>query len=554
MRRLLTGLAVVVAVGLLALAPTRAAKKGKRYAFLVACKDYQAGQFRKLPGTIPEMGEFRQALLDSGFAAEDVVFLHDEHPQRRFQSEKQKILDELDLLLARLTKDDTLVVALNGHGLHFKGDKVGYFVPVDGKLARRPSLVPMDGPGGLFAKLKGCEAGSKLLLVNACRNDPLDASDFAAKVIDDQDDAEVPAGIAALYSCRPGQKSYEYPEKSKVGKPGRSLFYHHLTQAWRGRYSAGKPVTVEHLFEEVRGRTAKDAAAVFAAKQIPEVRRKYDGRWVVNEAVLVEITNSIGRRLVLIPKGKFLMGSPKGEAEREPFGKGSEEQHEVEITRPFYLGMYEVTQAEYEKVMGTNPSWFSATGGGKAKVGPDTSKFPVEQVSWKDAVEFCEKLSARAAEKRSGRVYRLPTEAEWEYACRGGASTKPFHFATSIPSLSSTQANFNGNFPYGGAAKAPSLERTTTVGSYKANAFGLFDMHGNVWEWCADWYDKDYYKTSPRKDPTGPTTGTARVLRGGSWDGSGQICRAAFRLFYDPGIRGSIIGFRVACPPPPGTP
>jgi formylglycine-generating enzyme required for sulfatase activity len=222
-----------------------------------------------------------------------------------------------------------------------------------------------------------------------------------------------------------------------------------------------------------------------------------------------EVTNSIGMKLVLIPKGKFLMGSPKDEADREPFDKGSEEQHEVEISRPFYLGAHEVTQGQFREVMGYNPSYFSLNakgkegvkygvvkpGGGKAKVSGEksTDAFPVENVFYDEAVEFCAKLSARSAEKRDKRVYRLPTEAEWEYACRGGASTKPFHFATGISSLSSTQANFDGKYPYGGAAKGPYLERTTTVGSYKPNAFGLFDLHGNVWEWCADWYDKDYY-------------------------------------------------------------
>jgi formylglycine-generating enzyme required for sulfatase activity len=208
------------------------------------------------------------------------------------------------------------------------------------------------------------------------------------------------------------------------------------------------------------------------------------------------------------------------------------------------MGVYEVTQGEYEKVMGTNPSNFSPTGGYKDRVeGKDTSQFPVENVSWNDAVEFCKKLSELPEEKRSGRVYRLATEAEWEYACRGGASSsKPFHFGDS---LSSTQANFDGNYPYGGAGKGPYLKRTTRVGSYQANTFGLYDMHGNVWEWCADWYDENYYKDSPRKDPTGPATGTSRVLRGGSWDGNGSNCRSAYRLNDGPGRRGSDIGFRV---------
>ena len=186
-----------------------------------------------------------------------------------------------------------------------------------------------------------------------------------------------------------------------------------------------------------------------------------------------DFTNSIGMRLVLIPAGKFIMGSPKDEKDRGD----DEDQHEVEITKPFYLGVYTVTQAEYEKIMKTNPSWFSARGKGKDKVANvDTAQFPVEMVSWNDAVAFCKKLSELPEEKKAGRTYRLPTEAEWEYACRAGTSTA-FHFGNS---LSSTQANFDGNYPYGKAGKGPYLGRTAKVDSYPANAFGLYDMHGGI--------------------------------------------------------------------------
>src|SRR5262249_14353176 len=153
--------------------------------------------------------------------------------------------------------------------------------------------------------------------------------------------------------------------------------------------------------------------------------------------------------------------------------------HEVEITRPFYLGVFPVTQAQWQKVMGNNPSWFCATGEGAASVtGMNTDQFPVETVSWKEAAAFLKKLSALEKTRKARPGYRIPSEAEWEYACRGGAAEyQVFHYGNS---LSFMQANFNGREPYEGA-EGPYLERTCAVGSYRPNAFGLYDMHGNVW-------------------------------------------------------------------------
>jgi formylglycine-generating enzyme required for sulfatase activity len=206
-----------------------------------------------------------------------------------------------------------------------------------------------------------------------------------------------------------------------------------------------------------------------------------------------------------------------------------------------------VTQQQYERVMGQNPSSFSSTGGGKDKVkGIDTRQFPVENVSWENAVEFCRRLSELPEERANERVYRLPTEAEWEYVYRGGpffkAPATAFYFGNS---LSPTQANFDGNYPYGGAAKGRYLERPTPVGSYPPNPLGVYDLHGNVWEWCADWYDEDYYKQSSRQDPQGPERGERRVLRGGSWLDYGWYCRSACRGSLVPGGRGVNLGFRV---------
>lgn len=261
------------------------------------------------------------------------------------------------------------------------------------------------------------------------------------------------------------------------------------------------------------------------------------------------ITNSVGMKLALIPAGKFQMGSPDTEADRED----KELLHEVEITRPFHLGVHAVTQAEWQKVIGkASQSRFRVAPEG----GPD---HPVENIIFDEAVDFCKRLTALEAEKKAGRAYRLPTEAEWEYACRAGTTT-PFNGGKS---LSSQQANFNGNFPYGGADKGPYLRHTAKVGSYAPNAWGLYDMHGNVAAWCADWYDPEYYKRSPRADPRGPETGVVptgyksrntpgdgqfyRVIRGGSWVDEARACRSAYRYRAMPHEAYQIVGVRVAC-------
>jgi uncharacterized protein (TIGR02996 family) len=256
--------------------------------------------------------------------------------------------------------------------------------------------------------------------------------------------------------------------------------------------------------------------------------------------VVVERVNSIGMRFALIPAGCFLMGSPPDEAERQD----EEMQHEVEITNPFWLAVTAVTQRQWKKVMGKNPSWFSRDGKGWIKVmSEDTDDFPVEQVTWEEARDFVKRLGDRKEETKDRRAYRLPREAEWEFACRASLASRPFAFGDS---LCSTQANFNGNYPHG-VAKGPHLERTCKVGSYVPNAWGLFDMHGNVGEWCADWYEG--YPAERVTNPSGPPIGSYRVCRGGSWNSRGRYCRSAYRSRGSPLDRDRYVGFRVAGPP-----
>jgi len=236
------------------------------------------------------------------------------------------------------------------------------------------------------------------------------------------------------------------------------------------------------------------------------------------------------------------MGSPKTEKERRP----DEDQVEVTLTKGFWIGKYEVTQSEWKRTVGNFPAALTAGAG---------DNFPIYSMNFAEAEEFCRQLTESAHVKGAlpeGWEFRLPTEAQWEYACRAGTTT-----ATSFgDKLSSKQANFEGK-PYNGAEEGPSLKRATVVGSYPPNAWGVHDMHGNVFEWCRDWYqatlpggvDPDLYsaKTSALVNRDGTTS---RVRRGGCWADEGWPCRSAFRLRFEPERRADHIGFRVVAVQP----
>jgi formylglycine-generating enzyme required for sulfatase activity len=230
----------------------------------------------------------------------------------------------------------------------------------------------------------------------------------------------------------------------------------------------------------------------------------------------LRLPNNAALEMLPVAAGSFTMGSETGDGDEKPV-------HNVEITKPYWLGKYEVTQAQWAAVMRTSPSYFKG------------AQFPVEQVSWHDAVEYCAKLTNQ--ERAAGRLpagyrYTLPTEAQWEYTCRAG-----------------TTGNYggSGNLNEMGWYGDNSGNKTHDVGGKSPNAWGFYDMHGNVWEWCAD--RKGSYPSGSVTDPTGPNAGSLRVLRGGSWIRSSHYCRSAYRYFDDPGGRYYNLGFRVALAP-----
>jgi formylglycine-generating enzyme required for sulfatase activity len=277
--------------------------------------------------------------------------------------------------------------------------------------------------------------------------------------------------------------------------------------------------------------------------------------------------------MVLIPAGTFTMGSPAGELDRGDY----ETQHQVTLTKGFYMGKWPVTQAQYEAVMGSNPSIFRNGAAYQDRVaGLHTVNFPVEQVSWYDALVFCNKLSVKegltpvyrisgstdpaawgtvptdfhatwnAAEMVDGsNGYRLPTEAQWEYACRAGTTTA-FNWGTD--QLTTAQANYNGNWDNSDGVNVDG--RTTEVGSFAPNAYGLYDMHGNVSEWCWDKSYFTYYSSSPQTDPTGPTAANigSRISRGGAWLSYGRYSRSAYHGSTNPQYRTQSNGFRLVRP------
>jgi formylglycine-generating enzyme required for sulfatase activity len=235
-----------------------------------------------------------------------------------------------------------------------------------------------------------------------------------------------------------------------------------------------------------------------------------------------DLSNGITLDMVQIPGGSFMMGSPASEKDRD---NNESPQHQVNVPA-FSMGKFVVTQEQYQQIMGNNPSSFSG------------AKRPVERVSWNNAVKFCQKLS-----QKTGREYRLPSEAEWEYACRAETTT-PFHFGETI---TTELANYDGNYTYASEPTGKFLQQTTDVGSFPPNAFGLYDMHGNVWEWCQDdWHDN--YSNAPKDGSVWTSqSGITKLLRGGSWHLNPEYCRSAYRLYDGLALTSYYIGFRVVC-------
>jgi formylglycine-generating enzyme required for sulfatase activity len=540
---------------------------GKKYALLVGVQDYDHANFTNLEFTDNDAAALAKFLRGHGY---DVKLLTSK------DATLARVRQELAALVKKRTRNDLVLVSLAGHGLHL--DDASYFCPRDAEPTDAKTMLPLDE---VYDRLKDCGAGARLLLVDACRNDPVRG--VRRRGIDAAPSA--PVGVGALFSCSPGQYSFE----TKEYKHG--VFFHHVLEGLGGKAKNRKEqVTWDSLRQYVKEEVAEDAKRLFGgAKQVPNETGNLSVIPVLVEAsrlaarpkaeapkaarpkslkapfaatearaaqracadylgVPVETSLNLGGgqklELVLIPPGSFTMGSPSGEEHH----RADETAHAVTLTRPYYIGRYPVTQTQYLAVTEENPSYFSARakgkkgvkyvnftqpGGGKAKVaGQNTGRHPVENVSWDDAQEFCE-----AVGRKAGKKVVLPSEAEWEYACRAGTTTAYYTGDGEAALRKAGWYDWTLGFRN---------EATHPVGKLVPNAWGLYDMHGNVAQWCQDWYGP--YKGLEETDPVRLDKSTDydhRVLRGGSWDIGPESCRTASRYWQSQRHRVCLTGFRI---------
>ncbi len=571
--------------------PVLSSERGSFRALLIGVNDYE--QLNDLQFSEADATALRDKLMAMPFGASVQCLTTgaaaaDERPTYR------NINERLDAMLKGLDEDSVVIIAFSGHGASFPRpnakdakDSESFFCPMDARLA--DPYHTMISRKSVYDRLEKCPARFKLLLIDACRDhqvappgektafdEEANAKGFAKSL---SDPAALPKAAVQVVSCMSGERSYEDPGlkhgifmnyvlEALSGKADTTFrgdrngrvsyrefkdYVYRATsdRAWAKYSKAQTPQFYEHSelsdFDVVRVTPSLDThiddpATVPVLPPLvmpPQEALPIPVAWPFDAAEAkrrqeaaaraigqpVELTSSIGMKLRLIPPGKFSMGD-SGSAHSFP---SAAPVHQVQITKPFYVGAYEVTQAQYQKIMGHNPSKF-----------PNAS-LPVEQVLWDEATSFCQKVS-----KLEGCTYRLPTEAEWEYACRAGTDTM-FHFGNE---LNGEQANCDGRRPFGTEADGPFPQSTVPGGTYAPNAFGLYDMHGNVSEWCSD-FESEYSGSGskPAQDPTGPAFGKYHILRGGGWSTRPRSCYSACRSSQNyclgAASRIDFIGFRV---------
>lgn len=530
---------------------------GDRYALVIGVHQYDKNQLRNLPYAESDAVLVSEKLKAIGFRRVVVMTQSAGAKEARFLPTAANVRAAVDGFLdpRKWNEDDTAVVLLSGHGVQFRGKDTSYFCPMDARLEKPETLVEIQE---VYRKLEKCPAGFKLLIADCCRNDP--QSDFSrarAEVnlesVTRPQRAKPPGGVAAFFSCSAGEKAYESPELKK------GIFTHFLLESLsdsKADLDKDGKVDLDEVVRFTKRNVTDYVSDQFGEStiQVPELVGKTRGIVPIVEFVPRSKTpalsagskagqewdaNGLKMKFCWCPDGSYVMGSPKTEKDR--LGN-LENQVDVRLTG-FWMGKYEVTQSEWNQVMQQTLDELSKKASPQAFIAGQGPRHPVYFVSAEDAEEFCSRLTK--SERTAGRLpadweYRLPTEAQWEYACRADTKT-----ATSFgDKLDTRQANFRGDFPYNGAPSGPDRKAAVEVGGFKANDWGLHDMHGNVWERCRDWY---HSKLSGGLDPvnTEPSE-TGRIIRGGCWASAGDRCRSALRgVAGRGGERTGVIGFRV---------
>ena len=503
---------------------------GNRYALLIGVNEY-VKPIRSLEFCVNDMKLLAECFEKIGVPKENIFLVTDDSPLER-RPTGENIRHQIESVTQLMGPNDQLTIAFSGHGAMVDGKS--YLCPCDTNLDNRNSIVSRDWA---FAQLENCKAKQKIFIIDACRDEVSFGSQKAlsgAKTLEDPIGADT-HGFILIASCDKKQKSWEH-SNLKHG-----VFTYFLVEGLSGAAKDDDGyVSIMNIFQYASSKTKKYVYKEFNRVQVPTFRQ---GGEMTDFCIAkletaspipspptpapapvqmptvtpkpgdrkVETVNGVEFAFRWCPPGTFMMGSPDTEEGRYD----DETQHQVTPTKGFWMLETEVTQKQWKAVMENNPSKFE---------GDD---LPVEMVMWNDCQEFCKKCT------QLGLPVQLPTEAQWEYACRAG-----------------TTGAYAGNLDdmawYGAysTSKGTSTERTTyPVGTKKANAWGLYDMHGNVWEWCQDW-NADYSSGSVT-DPAGPENGSFRVYRGGSWYYYAGYCRSASRFSDVPEGRDGYLGFRV---------
>lgn len=551
---------------------------GKRWALLIGVNKYAKNSLRFC---VADAKLLADTLVENcGYDRKRVVQLTDDQPEAQ-QPKKANIQREAAEFLKKIGEQDTVLICFSGHGFSHEGQS--FLCPQDFD----------DEHAGLTgwrfdelrAMLHDCRAAQKILLIDCCHSGGAIMVAGTAPTVKEMGAAfEHAQGLITISASRTNEESLE------IGAKKHGIFTLMAVEGLRGGadFDANGIIDSDELYRHVL------STVPIAADEVQPGHKQTPVRLIGQDVVGVfalsrpssnlkptidpgepkpgdTVINSIGMKLVRLPTGTFVMGSPPDEYLRHE----DEIQRPVIVGRQIWMGAFEVTQDEYRKVMRGNPSYHASGADGAERVkGFETGRFPVEQVTWDEAAEFCRRLSASPDEKRLGRKYRLPHEYEWEFACR---SNMPQAFSVG-ELIDSKHANIRADQPYWDAPAGVALKRSRTVGSYPPNGFGLYDIHGNVAEWCDDWYAPRPYnrqlyswnfksktsadtvqlleefseavKGAERRhylNPESPRQGETRILRGGSFLGDVASCRSAARRHQNPEYRQRTIGFRVVC-------